>query len=56
MTPKKPCRLSESRRPYRTIVFCECGWMRSVFHRNALARASMANAAGKKHLECKETK
>jgi len=48
----RPCQIREIRKPYRTIVSCQCGWLKAVFHRNALARASMA-AVGNEHLKGK---
>lgn len=47
---RKPCGpMNERREPYRTICSCPCGWIKTIFHRNARARASMAEAAFKAH-------
>ena len=35
--------------PNRSFVHCACGWHHMVFHRNALARASMAKSIALKH-------
>jgi hypothetical protein len=40
----------ERRTPYRTVLTCACGWTKVVFHRNALARASIAGAKRREHL------
>ena len=49
---RKPCRIWEiNKAPYRTLVTCACGWQQMVFHRNALARNSIANGAGNAHLK-----
>lgn len=55
----KPCKITERRMQYRTMVFCDCGWQTTVFHRNALARAARAKGEGNAHLRrmvCKEVR
>ena len=54
---RKPCRLNlDVRKPYRTIVSCQCGWVKTVFHRNAWARASLANKARAEHMKKEKVK
>jgi hypothetical protein len=52
---RKPCgHINERHVPYRTVIGCDCGWVKSIFHRNAMARASMAAAATRQHLKSKQ--